>query len=342
MLSSRKLQRISRTNFETIPGVLEAEVTGDLEREVKIDVDPERLKEYNLGLFDVTSAIQNENVTVPGGLMDIGEYSYSVRIPGEIKNPYTFADLVVTATQTGPVYIRDVATVDYGFKDRTTIARFDEQPSISIGIKKRTGENIIYIVNAVKQIIEDQKPTLPLGTHVAYQNDYSKFIKIMVADLENNIVTGFFLVMLCIFLFLGVTNALFVATAIPLSMLITFIVLSLMGITLNFIVLFSLILALGMLVDNAIVIVENIYRHRTEIGKGALHGSEDGTNEVAVAVAASTLTTVCAFAPMYFWPGIMGEFMSYLPLTVIITLLASLFGGGIHQPGLLLPVHARK
>jgi len=318
-------------DFEAITGVLEARITGDLEREVQINVDPERLKDYNLSLFDVTGTVMNEHVTIPGGTMNIGDFTYTVRIPGEIKNPYTFNDLVVTATPAGPVYVRDIAEVNYGFKDRTTIARYNGKPSISIGVTKRVGENNIYIADEIKRIVEEKKPAFPKGTYVGYQNDVSEFIRIMVADLENNIVSGFFLVMICIFLFLGVTNALFVAVSIPLSMLITFLVLNIMGISLNMIVLFSLIMALGMLVDNAIVIVENIYRHR-HMGKDADTGAEDATNEVAMAVAASTVTTVCAFAPMVFWPGIMGEFMSYLPLTVIITLLSSLFVAVIINP----------
>ncbi len=317
--------------FETISGVLEARITGGLEREVQIDVDPARLKDYNLSMFEVASTVMNEHVTIPGGTMDIGDFSYTVRVPGEIKNPYTFNDLVVVASPNGPVYIRDVAEVDYGFKDRTTIARFNERPSISIGVTKRAGENNIRIADEIKRIIEEKKPELPKGTTIDITNDMSKFIRTIVADLENNIVSGFLLVMLCIFLFLGVTNALFVAVSIPLSMLITFLVLNIMGITLNMIVLFSLIMALGMLVDNAIVIVENIYRHR-HMNKDADTAAEDATNEVAMAVAASTVTTVCAFAPMMFWPGIMGEFMSYLPMTVIITLLSSLFVAIIINP----------
>ena len=317
--------------FETVQGVLEAEVTGALEREVKINVDPERMKDYNLSFGDITGTIMAEHVTIPGGNIDIGDFSYTVRIPGEIKDPKRFADLVVTATPQGPVYIRDLAEVEYGFEDRTTVARLNGKPSISIGVTKRTGENIIYIADTIKEIIEREKPNLPHGTHITVQTDFSKFIRIMVADLENNIISGFFLVMISIFLFLGVTNALFVAISIPLSMLISFIVLSLMDYSLNFVVLFSLIMALGMLVDNAIVIVENIYRHR-HMGKDAATGSEEATNEVAMAVAASTLTTVCAFAPMIFWPGIMGEFMKFLPITVIITLLSSLFVAIVINP----------
>lgn len=318
-------------DFETIPGVLEASVTGALEREVKIKVDPARLNQYNLGLSDVTKTITDEDVTIPGGTMDIGDYSYSVRVPGEIKDPYRFADLVIKATPKGPIYIRDVAQVEYGFKDRETISRLNGKPSITIGVTKRAGENIIRIADQIKKIIREREPGLPKGTHITIQGDYSKFIRVMIADLENNILSGFILVVLCIFIFLGVTNSLFIAIAIPLSMLISFVVLQIMGITLNFIVLFSLIMALGMLVDNAIVIVENIYRHR-HMGKDPDTASIEATNEVGWAVTTSTLTTLAAFTPLLFWPGIMGEFMGYLPITVIITLTASLFVGLVINP----------
>ncbi|MFA6471648.1 MAG: efflux RND transporter permease subunit, partial [Candidatus Latescibacterota bacterium] len=317
--------------FETISGVLEAKVTGALEREVKIKVDPARLKQYGLGLDDVTKTIQSEHVTIPGGTMDIGDYSYTVRVPGELKDPYKFSGLVITATDKGLVYLRDVADVEYGFKDTETISRLNGQPSITIGVTKRTGENIIRITDEVKKIIKENEAGFPRGTHVTIQGDFSKFIKSMLWDLENNIINGFVLVVLCIFLFLGVTNSLFIAVAIPLSMLISFIVLQMMGITMNFIVLFSLIMALGMLVDNAIVIVENIYRHRN-MGKNAFRAAIDATDEVAGAVTSSTLTTLAAFAPMLFWPGIMGDFMKYLPITVIVTLSASLFVGLVINP----------
>jgi len=329
-----KLKKVAEDfsdDFETIQGVLEAPVTGGLEREVQINVDPNRLKDYNLSFFDVYGTVMNENINMPAGSMDIGEFSYSVRVPGELRDPYGFEDLVVTANINGNVYIRDLADVNYGFEDQTTISRFDGKPSITIGIKKRVGENIIHIADSVREMIEKRRSTLPKGTHITIGRDMSKFIRIIVEDLENNIISGFILVMLSIFLFLGLTNSFFVATCIPLSMFITFGVLSIMGITLNFIVLFSLILALGMLVDNAIVIVENIYRHR-HMGKSAARASEEATNEVAMAVTTSTLTTVCAFAPLIFWPGIMGEFMSYLPITVIITLLSSLFVALIINP----------
>lgn len=312
-------------DFETIQGVLDAKVTGDLEREVKINTDPSRLNQYNLSIMDVAKTVMSEHVTIPGGTIDIGDYNYSVRVPGELKDPYGFKDLVVKATNRGPVYVHDLADVEYGFKDRTTISRLNGKPSITIGVTKRAGENIVRITDEVKKIIKDNESVFPKGTHINIQGDQAKFIEAMVLDLENNIISGFILVVVCIFLFLGLTNSMFIAVSIPLSMLISFVILELMGITLNFMVLFSLIMALGMLVDNAVVIVENIYRHRHHEGKDAARGSEEATNEVLIAVTTSTLTTVAAFVPLLFWPGIMGEFMKYLPITVIVTLSASLF-----------------
>jgi CzcA family heavy metal efflux pump len=329
-----KLKRVAddfSDAFEAIPGVLAAEVTGALEREVKIEIDPARLSRYNLGLYDVTRTIQSEHVTIPGGTMDVGGYSYSVRVPGELKDPYAFADLVITAGAQGPVRVRDVAEVEYGFKDRQTISRLNGRPCITLSVTKRAGENIIRITDEIKRIIAEREPALPRGTHLTIQGDVSKFIRVMLSDLQNHILSGFLLVVLCLFLFLGLRDSFFIATAIPLSMLIAFAVLQAMGITLNFIVLFSLIMALGRLVDDAIVVVENVHRHRS-LGKGPVQGAIEGTGEVAAAVVSSTLTTVAAYAPMLFWPGIMGEFMKYLPITVITVLMASLFVALVINP----------
>ncbi|MBW2510172.1 MAG: efflux RND transporter permease subunit, partial [Deltaproteobacteria bacterium] len=230
-----------------------------------------------------------------------------------------------------PVYVRDVAEVSFGLRERDSISRMDGRESVTLSVKKRSGENIIRIANEVHQALDELEPRLPAGTEITVLADESVYIRDMVTELENNIISGLILVVAVLFLFLGFTNSLFVGIAIPLSMLISFVVMSATGITLNMVVLFSLILALGMLVDNAIVIVENIFRHRTE-GMGALPAASFGTRQVALAVLASTLTTLCAFGPLAFWPGIMGEFMKYLPLTVIITLSASLLVAMIFNP----------
>lgn len=325
----KKIAEDLADRIETIPGILEVRVVGGLEREVKVDVDPDRLIAYKLAIQDVIDAIRRENLTLPGGSVDMGAYKYAVRVPGEFESVSQIGDLPIKEGHA--VSIRDVAEVVYGFKDRANYARLNQKSSVSLEIVKRSGENLIAIADRIKAMLDDLTPTLPTGTRVTILGDQSEDIRMMVKDLENNIVSGLILVILVLFFFLGVRNAFFVGIAIPLSMLISFVAISLMGLTLNMIVLFSLILALGMLVDNAIVIVENIYRHRQE-GQSQTRGALEGTGEVAWPVVTSTLTTLCAFAPMIFWPGIMGEFMKYLPITLIITLFSSLFVGLVINP----------
>jgi CzcA family heavy metal efflux pump len=317
--------------FEAIRGVLDVTISGGLQREVKINVDLQKLKHYNLAFKDVIETIQNENKTIPGGSIEVGNLKYLVRIPGEFRDVDVIPDLVVKVEAAMPIYMRDIASVEYGYKDKSSLAREGARNCVSLSIKKRSGENLIAISDEVKRIIADSRPTLPSGTVISITADQSKEIRMMVADLENNIVSGLFLVIAILLAFLGFRSSLFVSIAIPLSMLISFIIVQALGYTLNMIVLFSLILALGMMVDNAIVLVENIYRHREE-GYGAFEAALKGANEIKGAITASTITTLCAFAPMIFWPGIMGEFMSYLPITLIITLSCSLFVALVMNP----------
>ncbi len=318
-------------DLEQIPGILSVDLIGGIENEVKVEVDPEKLVYYNLSLVDVQDAVALQNMTIPGGKLSLGMYDYQVRVPGEVDAPEEILDFVVNPGIDPPVFLRDVATVTFGMKDRETISRVGGVDAVTLLVKKRSGENIIKIAEKVRIIIEQEKTNFPDGVNVAIVADQSIQIRNMVTELENNILSGLMLVVLVLLSFFGVRNAIFVGAAIPFSMLITFVVLKAMGITLNMVVLFSLILALGMLVDNAIVIVENIFRHRGQ-GKGANEAAAYGTSQVAGAVIASTLTTVCAFGPMILWPGIMGEFMKYLPITVIITLLSSLLVALIFNP----------
>jgi multidrug efflux pump len=317
--------------LESIEGVFAVDLTGGVEREVRVDVDPDRLRFYDLGLGDVMDAIALENVTLPGGELSFGNYEYQVRVPGEFRNVEEISAVLLNPGAETPVYLGDVAQVSLGLRDRETISRLNGVDAITLSVKKRSGENIIRISEQVRAKLDEILPGFPAGTHVAVIADQSGYVRDMVNELENNILSGLVLVVAVLFLFLGLTNSLFVGCAIPFSMLLSFIVLRALGITLNMVVLFSLILALGMLVDNAIVIVENIYRHMTN-GKDREDASRSGTGQVSGAVIASTLTTLCAFGPIVFWPGIMGEFMSYLPITVIVTLSASLLVALVFNP----------
>ncbi len=317
--------------IEQVASVLEVTLAGGLEREVKVDVDLANLKFYDLAFDDVINAIRDENVTIPGGTIDVGDVKYLVRVPGEFESTEPIADIVVATRGGNPIYVRDVATVDFGFKEQDSYARLDRTPVVTLGISKRSGENIIETSRAVRAVIEEMQPEFPPGTVVKITSDQSEDIRDIVSSLENNIISGLILVVGVLLFFLGVRTASFVGTAIPLSMLMSFSVMQLLGITMNMVVLFSLILALGMLVDNGIVVVENIYRFR-ERGYDKVAAAKLGTGEVAMPIIASTATTLAAFAPMVFWPGIIGEFMKFLPITLIITLSSSLFVALVINP----------
>ncbi len=318
-------------DLELVPGVLDVKISGEIEREIQVFVDPERLALYGVTMDDVSRAIGSENVNLPGGTIDVGDSSYLVRVPADYQDPRELEDIVVKVKGGSPIYVKDVARVVDGFKDRASYARINKTDTISLTITKRGGTNLLKLADEVRARIDAAKPKWPEGTRVTILSDMSERIEDMVSQLENNMITGLILVVGVLFFSLGLRNSLFVAAAIPFSMLISFSVIQMLGMTLNMIVLFSLILALGMLVDNAIVIVENIYRHMST-GKPRVRSAYEGTKEVAWPVITSTLTTLAAFAPLVFWPGIMGEFMGYLPKTVIITLSSSLFVALVINP----------
>ena len=329
----KKVAEDLQDRIEQIPDVLEVSLSGGLEREVQVNVDLAKLKYYRLAFDDVIDAIVEENVTTPGGTIDVGDMKYLVRVPGEFEDTELIENIVIIAPGDRPVYVGDVASVDFGFKERDTYARLDGLSVVTLGVSKRVGKNIIQTADAVREAIEEMRPTFPPSTVVKVTSDQSEDVHHMVSSLENNIVSGLIMVVAVLLFALGIRNASFVGVAIPLSMLLSFSIIQLSGLTMNFVVLFSLILALGMLVDNAIVIVENIYRFR-ERGYDKKEAAKLATAEVAMPVIAATATTLAAFAPLAFWPGIVGEFMSYLPLTLIITLTSSLFVALVINPTL--------
>ncbi len=320
-----------QNKIEAIPSVLGVDLTGGLEREVQVDVDLAKMKYYGITFGDIISAISQENVTIPGGDISVGTKKFLLRIPGQYDDPALLEDVVIKGEQRSPIYVRDVASVTFGFKERETYSELEGAPVITLGVKKRTGENILETAQRTKAILDTELETLPPTTTYKITNDQSIDVVSMVSNLENNIISGLILVVGVLLFFLGVRNASFVGISIPLSMFVSFIILSAVGITMNMVVLFSLILSLGMLVDNAIVVVENIYRYLEE-GYDNFEAAKKGTGEVAVPIIAGTMTTIAAFAPMVFWPGIVGQFMSYLPKTLIITLASSLFVGLIINP----------
>jgi CzcA family heavy metal efflux pump len=317
--------------LEQIPGVLDVEVVGGLEREVQVLLDPAAMEFHKIGVNKVIERIQQEHRTTPGGTLDLGDSKFLVRIPGEYEDVRRMEDMVLKAPDGHPVKLRQIGRVVDGYAERETISRVNGREGVTLRIQKRAGENIVAIADAARAELAEQAPLLPPGVGLLVRQDQSDNVRTMVADLENSIITGLVLVLAVLLFVMGARNAFFVAVAIPLSMLLTFITLGALGITLNMVVLFSLILALGMLVDNSIVVMENIYRH-VSAGESRLRAALSATREVGWAIVASTTTTVLAFAPLLLWPGVMGEFMTFLPKTVITALLASLFVALVINP----------
>ncbi|MBN1867848.1 efflux RND transporter permease subunit [Candidatus Sumerlaeota bacterium] len=310
--------------IETIPGVLRVDQRGALEREIRLEFDPDRLAAYNINPYEAIEAIRQNNLNIPSGSLELGEANYVVKVPGEFQDPAEIDNIVISVRDGRPVYLFDVAKVVDGFAERLSYSRLNGKPSVTLEVVKRSGENIIFICDAVKILLERAEPMLPAGIGFSLTADMSKDIRTMVSDLENNILSGLVLIMTVIFLALGPRDSVLVGMAIPFSMFLSFAVIRFSGLTLNMIVLFSLTLSLGMMVDNAIVIVENVHRHHN-LGLRRVTAAHVATAEVAWPITTSCLTTVAAFFPLLFWPGIMGEFMGFLPRTVIITLFASLF-----------------
>ncbi|MBW2605220.1 MAG: efflux RND transporter permease subunit [Deltaproteobacteria bacterium] len=267
-----------KDDIEAVTGVLEAEVTGGLEREIRVEVFPEKLAYYGMSIPTFQQILHSENQNTSGGAIRLGQGRFQLRVPGEFRTPAEIYGLVMGTHKGQPIYLKDLARVVDGFKEETSRSRLDGRSAVNIAVKKRSGENIIEISNKIDRLIAKQQPSWPRNTEIIKVMDKAKDIRLMVADLENNILSGLILVVVVLFFALGLRNAFLVGLAIPFSMLLSFIVLHILGITLNMVVLFSLTLALGMLVDNAIVIIENIYRYM-EQGVPRIEAAKKATSE---------------------------------------------------------------
>ncbi|MDO8898744.1 MAG: efflux RND transporter permease subunit, partial [Bacteroidales bacterium] len=312
--------------IETFTEISKVEITGITEREIKIQVDQHKLDAFKLSFNDIDGAIRNENVSMSGGELLAGGSRRAVRIAGEFTSTKEIEDIIIKHEDQHIVYLRDVADVIYGFEDPTSYARLDHQPVVSLQVVKKGGENLLDATDKIFRLLDESREDrlLPEDLRITLTNDQSEQIKLQLSNLENSMIMGIIFVVFILYFFLGTRNALFVGISIPLSMFISFMIMGLMGFQINMIVLFSLILALGMLVDNAIVVVENIYRY-VDKGYSITMASRLAVGEIAMPIISSTATTLAAFFPLVFWDSIMGEFMKFLPMTLIIVLTSSLF-----------------
>ena len=317
------LARDLKQRIEALPGVLEADIGGDREALLEILVDPTVMETYDVSYPELFALIRNNNLLVAPGAMDTGAGRLVLKVPGVVESLRDMLALPVKVDGDRVVTFADVATVRRSFKDPEGFARVGGQPAVTLEIKKRVGANIIDTVAGVRAIVEAERAHWPPAVEVAYMQDKSDDIRTMLGDLQNNILSAILLVMIIIIAALGPRSALLVGLAIPGSFLAAMAILHAFAMTLNIVVLFSLILVVGMLVDGAIIVTELAQRNLSGgMAPDMAYGS--ASKRMAWPVAVSTLTTLTVFAPLLFWPGVVGEFMKYLPITVIVALSASL------------------
>ena len=331
----KEYAEVLEERIEDIPQITKVDIRGIQEKEVKIDVDLFRMESMEVTFNDIENAVSSENMTISGGDVVVDGVRRNVRLIGEFQDWREIPNVIVKNEKFNIVRLRDIAEVSFEGKERESFSREYGSPVIMLDVMKRGGENLIEASEAVSDIIaEAEKNDFPEGLEITVTNDLTGKTKNQVSELENSIIFGTILVVLVLLFFLGLRSAVFVGIAIPLSMFIAFFILNTMGVTLNMMVLFSLVLALGMLVDNGIVIVENIYRLMDE-GYRPLKAAKYGAGEVAWPIISSTATTLAAFVPLALWPGIIGEFMKFLPITLMIVLGSSLFVALVINPVLI-------
>ena len=320
--------------IETFGEISKVEITGLLDKEVLIEADLHLMESTKVSFRDIEDAVRFENISIAAGDVLIGDLRRTVRTSAEFKSAKEIGNIIVKHEKGNIVYLKDIATVTNGYEDRESFARLYSNPVVSLNVVKKTGQNLLVATDKIMALLAQSKESkqIPKNLSISITNDQSEQTRDQLSNLENSIIFGVILVVLTLLFFLGLRNALFVGLAIPLSMFISFVVFGGMGTTMNMIVLFALILALGMLVDNAIVVIENIDRLFNKEGLSRMEAAKKGVGEIATPIISSTATTLAAFFPLLFWDDLMGEFMGYIPMTLIIVLGSSLFVALVINP----------
>ncbi|TPM29313.1 efflux RND transporter permease subunit [Mesorhizobium sp. B2-3-4] len=322
-----------RDRIEEVPGVLEGSLQGSRDDLVEVVIDPMKLSSYGLQLDQVMQGVGASNSLVAAGNLEGSEGKYAVKVPSLIETPEDVANLPVVATPNAVVQAKDIATIRSTFKDAETITRLNGKPAIAIEVKKRIGANLIDTLTKVREVSDAFVKTMPEGMNVTYTQDKSVFVNQLLGDLQNHVMIAVILVFIVILYALSGRASLLIGLAIPSSFLIGILLLAMMGYTINMIVLFSLILAVGMLVDDAIIVTEFAERRMAE-GMPKAEAFTLAAKRMAGPVIAATMTRIAAFSPLLFWPGIIGDFMKYMPITLIVTLSASMLYALVFAPTL--------
>ncbi|HEY5687303.1 MAG TPA: efflux RND transporter permease subunit [Yeosuana sp.] len=312
--------------IEGLSQIKKVDIRGAQEKEVEVAVDIYKMMASKVSFDDVINAINRGNMTMSAGNFISSGQRRTIRILGEINSPDELETFVVKTESDNPIYLKDIASVSFQEKEKTTYAREFGEPVVMLDVKKRAGKNMVEAAEQISQIVTDAKENVfPSNLSVTITNDQSSKTIGQVDDLVNNIIFGIILVVTVLMFFLGFKNALFVGFAIPMSMFMSLMILNMLGYTMNTMILFGLIMGLGMLVDNGIVVVENVYRLMEDEGLNRIDAAKKGIGEIAFPIIISTATTVAAFIPLGLWPGLMGQFMIYFPITLSVVLGSSLF-----------------
>jgi multidrug efflux pump len=327
----KRLTEKTADELELLPEVLSTDVAGGLTREIQIYVDPVRLNQYGLTILDVYGAVGQSDINIPGGMVNVAERRFLLRTLTEVKRVEDYAGIPIVTQGDRVVYLGDVAEIVDGHDEDLTYARVDGRSAVSITVKKRTGANILETAQKVRERLKELEQDFPPGVNTVITADQAKFIRQGFDVMNNSAVTGLIIVIIVLYFAMGLRNSIITSLSIPLSLLMTFILLKTFGLTNNNMVRFSLVLCIGLLVDNAIIVVENAYHH-FQLGKDRLQAVFDGVSEIAMPVISATLTTMAAFVPLLLMTGTTGEYMSFLPKTVTIALTSSLIVALVTNP----------
>ena len=299
----------AQDKIETLKEITRVDIVGSLEREIQIDVDMYKMQAASVSFRDIESAVASENVTVSAGTITSFGTKYTIRLAGQFKSPEQIKNIILKSSSGAIVYIQDIAEVRDGFKEQESFARLDGKNVITLNVIKKSGENLLNASREIKEIMEDMKTNYyPPDLSITLTGDQSRFTKSTLEELNNTIVIGFIMVVLVLMFFMGFNNAFFVGLSVPLSMFMAYLIMPGLGFTMNMIVMFGFIFALGIIVDDAIVVIENthrLHRYETDIVKAAKHAA----GEVFLPILSGTLTTLAPFFPLAFWPGVVGKFM---------------------------------
>ena len=322
-----------KDKIEGLKEITEVKMVGAPDREIQVNLDMYKMQSLQLGMQDLERAIGSENVTISGGQIPMDGTKRTISVKNEFKTIDELSNLIISSQSGARLYLKDFAQIVDTVAETQSYARLGGKNVITLNVIKRAGENLISASDKIKEAIDELKETqFPKNIDIKITADQSDKTKLTLHDLINTIIIGFILVTLILMFFMGVTNALFVALSVPLSMFIAFIFMPTMGFSLNMIVLFAFLLALGIVVDDAIVVIENTHRIFDNGKMDIKIAAKKAAGEVFLPVLSGTITTLAPFIPLAFWPGIIGKFMFFLPVTLIVTLLASLFVAYIINP----------